>query len=262
VQPYGVITSPAEAAGERAPNRSLEAKSLAEAVEERLTMRKVEIWRMAFKAIIAYIVRYFGDIAKRLGDRIAGTLTIKILRKRLRLGKFLAKPFYWLAKLLFRLADKLERAALAMEPKQIRSETPVDQIPSSTLLDGVDEDTSLEDGDLTDPNDDDVNALPLEPMDTAYDASSGQFFLMHASNVLQAVEAAATRSEQHDLRYGLQLYQAAQELRSQVNNFQKGSHISGAGKTIIVLGELGRKIPGRNRFDNLATVLAQIVNKT
>lgn len=223
VKPYGTITSPAVAAGERPASRLDDAKTLTESIEDRLTMRKVEIWKMVFKAIIAYVVRYFADIVKRMGDRIASTLTIKILGKRIRLGRFLAKPLYWLAKLLYELADRLEREAMAMEPPRRTAEPTVDRLPDDTLIPDPDADVRMDEEDvtLTDPDDIDVAAIQLESMDTNYDASSGQFFLMHASNVLQAVQAASSSPGQHELRRGLQLYEAAKELRSQVNNFHQ-----------------------------------------
>lgn len=225
VRPYGSISSPAQAAGEpNAPTaRADTAIEMEEVVEQRLQVRKRDIWFMMFKAIIAFIVRAIADFFKSVGDWVSKALSIKILGKRIKIGKFIARPFYWLEKKLRRLADRLERVAMGLQPDvpdPVEEQNP--EIEDIIDLEGDTFELDEEEGEFSpdfDPETDDDFKVPSLDTDR-FEGSSGLVFLMSAQQVLGTVDSVASRSGNEDLWQALRTYDTVLNAGSLLTTYQ------------------------------------------
>lgn len=230
VRPYGPVTTAAQAAGEAEIPRLDEKVDLSEVIEGRNQIVKRDLFYRTFLATVFFLLRLLGDVLKGIGDKVANILSIRILGRRIRVGKWIAKPFWWLAKKLFRLADRLEDKAMGYDPADevghpwdggAPPPPDVDINPGSSDPDDINNDTNsdvyLEDSDeLTYeiPQDDQVT-LPSSHT-TRHAGASGVEYLMAAGVVITAVQREAARPERDGLRDAISRYLLAREASAYV----------------------------------------------
>lgn len=214
---FGGMTSPVEAAGYRTPPILAANEPFHIALENHTLLKKREVFYMLFVATVCFILRTIADAIRRIGDTLRNALTIKILKKRISLGKWIAKPFHWLAKKLYRLADKWEEIAMGLEPT--RPEVGYPEIHEDELWSDL-ADTSDDTLSVQSPNPQVFETLDAMDQDTRpeastsrYESTQGQFYLMHAFQLIQGVDSQARQPGSESLQQALTDYHRARELR-------------------------------------------------
>lgn len=235
VATVGAITSPAMAAGVYPPPHTGNRLPIDAALEERLIMKRREMFFMIFLAAIYNILRLIADTINSIGNRVKNALSIKILKKRISLGKYVAKPFFWLAKVFYKLADKMEKRAMGLAPKgeedYISGETRAESFadlsdPEIVAIESEDQEASsfLSDAEAETLSD---NVL-LPGLDTGrYTGSSGLIFLMGAETIIQATNSYSQEPGREDLRRALYFYDVARKQRQALKDFHQLSHTWG-----------------------------------
>lgn len=231
VRPIGAVTSPAQAAGERA-FASQDAVPMAEAVEEKTTISQREIAFMAFLWIIFFVLRAIADMLDNLADKVSGALSIRILRKRIGIGGIIAKPFRWLASLFRRVADRFEERAMGQDASSPAPATPAPPDGSPSTAPGP---PPPEDPVVDDPDDDEVSFdessdieapaaadMPLPPsLDTdRFAGSSGINYVMGAQHVLQAAAQEAGKEGNETLARHMIEYDQARASKRNAASFR------------------------------------------
>lgn len=236
VERYGEITSPAEASGEVEPP-VLGLGSVDESVAERHVYTRRELWHLTFLAVIFFTLYLIADIFDGIARWLRKKFTIRIGFFKLRLGKYLAWPFRQLAKLFRRWGRRMERRAMASEPKQPYAQETFERDPkpdpeydgdklieeaTPTAYDTFDTDEAVEESRRML---DEVESETLQGdrdwhlSSPYYGGSAGVSFVMAATTVVEAVRSAAARDA--DLAAWLRRYGEVREARRLLSEWDR-----------------------------------------
>jgi hypothetical protein len=251
VRPYEPINDPAVAAGE-VPPTPREPEDIEVVTEEKLQTKKRSLWLMLFWIAMYNTLSFIGDIFMGIYDLCRRKLSIKILGKRISIGKYIGKPFKWVADLFYRWADYFEDKAFGIDPKppteaagESRREDPFGNAPDRPADGDVPVpppvDVELEDfvetgpGPTGDPVFEEDPDIGLDPTggewkvliqkvlnspnwkgtdgDGRPPLDSGIDFVMHANQIVQSVRHRVERPGNEPIKQAVEKYERARLAR-------------------------------------------------
>lgn len=203
-RPFGSIDSPATAAGEKDSRSGDEEKKGPEEIsQEKVQTQKKSLWKRVFEAVVPFIFRMVAGIFNSMGHQAESLLSFTVLGATVGVGKYVAKPFYWIRDLFRDLAEQMMNRAMGREVSRKRPDQPE---PPDTSDPPGEEEADLGSG----PGD---RHRQYGNYDPTYGGQSGRRFLEAAQQVLRTAEQEVQRSGNRALANAMRQYESARELK-------------------------------------------------
>jgi hypothetical protein len=223
VRRYERISSPAEAAGERRPNRAEASDTMPATFEKTARERQVGFGKKVFWLVGSFLLKALGKGVQAIGKAIESALniTVPLVGFTIPLGEFIAIPFQLFSEWLFTLAEKLMEKVMGYNPADRENPTQEPDDASrgddgrGRTRDGSRADSEQLPGGSKGPSFDDI--IDSEPEAGPDPPGLGLEILQAGQQVVRATAEEAQRREDKELARALKRYDNARVLRRDLN---------------------------------------------
>jgi hypothetical protein len=205
------VTSPAQASGQADADTGT-AGSINEALEQTEQKSQTSIWKKLAYAVGAFIVKFVGNLFKKIGEKIKNMFSITVVGVTINLAKPVSWAYLKVASLLFSISERLMERALGQDF--------TDEATPET--EQVEQDLGQLENDLSDEvalgNAPDFESAVLgdEPQAAPSDRGAGTEFLSAAHRVLRTSANSARERDSPELARAMDLFDRARTLRRDV----------------------------------------------
>jgi hypothetical protein len=221
-RPFGSIESPATAAGEKDPrDPGAETQGPEQISQEKTQTQKKSIWKRLFEAVVPFIFRLVAGIFNAMGQQAEQLLSFSVGGVTIGVGKYVAKPYYWIRDLFRDLAEQMMDRAMGRSASRKKPEEPP---PPEGPVPGEEENVNLG------PETPDQQYREYAEYDPTYGGESGRRFLEAAQQALRTAEREVQRSGNRKLAQAMRQYESAREMHRVLDAHDAMADAWGAGR--------------------------------